>query len=390
MNPRVPTIFVIVVFLGLLACPPLLQVVIEARRGDWPSALRVFRQRPTPENLRGYEKMLQDTSVTARTLRPKMQAVQFFALREPGGKALLGPNGWLFYEPGVSCLTQRARPSDSTAADAVAAASHFRDELAARGIHLIVMPVPNKESIYPDQLVRGAAPPVQPLWRESRSFLAGCRVADVEVVDLFALYAAARSTSDTLLYLEQDSHWTPAGMKMAASAVAARLLERDYVTKGNIPYYAHPAPIEEIGDLVLMSRSPEIEACVPPQAIAAEQVVRSDTGATFASDPSPEVLVLGDSFLRIYERDAPGGAGFVAHLALALARPVAGIISDGGASTLVRQDLYRRPKLLARAKVVVWEFTERDLRLGTEGWQNVPLPPVNVESRASARLEKTK
>jgi len=102
------------------------------------------------------------------------------------------------------------------------------------------------------------------------------------------------------------------------------------------------------------------------------------------------VLVLGDSFLRIYERDAPGGAGFVPHLARQLGRPVAGIINDGGASTLVRQELFRRPRLLARAKVVVWEFVERDIRLGTEGWQNVPLPPVNATSQPSARLEKTR
>ena len=27
-----------------------------------------------------------------------------------------------------------------------------------------------------------------------------------------------------------------------------------------------------------------------------------------------KVLVLGDSFLRVYERDDPGAAGFIAHL----------------------------------------------------------------------------
>ena len=65
----------------------------------------------------------------------------------------------------------------------------------------------------------------------------------------------------------------------------------------------------------------------------------------------------------------------VAHLAFHLGRPLASIINDGGASTLVRQELFRRPQLLAHTKVVVWEFVERDLRLGTEGWQIVPLPP---------------
>jgi len=41
----------------------------------------------------------------------------------------------------------------------------------------------------------------------------------------------------------------------------------------------------------------------------------------------------------------------------------------------VRQQLYRRPELLANKKVVIWQFVERDIRDGAEGWQNVPLPP---------------
>src|SRR5262249_14157564 len=138
---------------------------------------------------------------------------------------------------------------------------------------------------------------------------------------------------------------------------------------------ARPAPVEEHGDLVRMIRSPAIERSLPPESIAARQVVRRDGDAPFRDDRSPEILVLGDSFLRIFERDAPGSAGFVAHVARLTGRRVGSIISDGGASTLVRQSLFRRPQLLARARVVVWEFVERDIRLGTEGWQVVPLPP---------------
>src|SRR5215471_16000325 len=92
---------------------------------------------------------------------------------------------------------------------------------------------------------------------------------------------------------------------------------------GTISYDARPSPVQELGDIVRMIRSPQIEARVPPQSIATSQVVRRETSALFTDDPSPEVLVLGDSFLRIYERDAPGSAGFVAHLARELGRPVA-------------------------------------------------------------------
>jgi hypothetical protein len=40
----------------------------------------------------------------------------------------------------------------------------------------------------------------------------------------------------------------------------------------------------------------------------------------------------------------------------------------------VRQQLSRRPGLLQGKKLVIWEFVERDIRFGTDGWKCVPLP----------------
>ena len=379
MNTSAPNRFLIVVFLAMLVSPPLVQTVVEARRGEWPRALQVFAQHPSPENLRAYDKSLEDASVTARALRPWMQAAQFLALREAGEKALVGRDGWFFYQPGVGFLTQRAQPRDSTPRDALAAVVRFRDDLAARGIRLIVMPAPNKESVYPEKLTCFAVPPARVIGKETRAFLAQCEDAGVEVVDLFAFYRDARQTSAVPLYLAQDSHWSPAGMELAAAAVADRILARGWLNRGPVSYNRRPAPVQRLGDLSRMSRSPEIEKRTTPEPIACTQVIRRDTAALYTDDPASDVLVLGDSFLRIYQQDEPGHAGFVAHLALALGRPIASIINDGGASTLVRQELFRRPQLLAHTKVVVWEFVERDLRLGTEGWQiitlGVPMPP---------------
>jgi hypothetical protein len=384
MNARSSKWFVIAVFVALLTGPPIVQAIVEARRGDRPAVLAVFSRLPTPSNLRAYEDSLQDASVTARSLRPLVQAAQFFLLRDAGEKAIVGRGGWLFYGPGLGFITQRPRPGDSTVEGALAAVRAFRDALDARGIRLIVMPAPNKESVYPDRLsARAPAPDGRPIGAETRAFLAECRAAGIEVVDLFALYSEARRRADTPLYLEQDSHWTPEGLDIAARAVAARILDRGWLRPGPSRYDDRPARIQEHGDLVRMIRSPWIEEYVPPQSIAAEQVVRRADGALFRDDRSPEVLVLGDSFQRIFERDPPGGAGFVAHLARLTGRRVGGVISDGGASTLVRQGLFRRPQLLTHARVVVWEFVERDLRLGTEGWQIVPLPPKEATSQTS-------
>lgn len=84
-----------------------------------------------------------------------------------------------------------------------------------------------------------------------------------------------------------------------------------------------------------------------------------------------KILILGDSFSRIYQTDSPVNAGWIAHFAKEMGRPVASIVSDGGASTLVREKLARKAGVLKGKKLLIWEFVERDLRFGAEGWKEV-------------------
>jgi hypothetical protein len=86
------------------------------------------------------------------------------------------------------------------------------------------------------------------------------------------------------------------------------------------------------------------------------------------------VLWLGDSYSRIYQTDAPKSAGVISQVALRIGQPLASIVNDGGASTVVRRQLQRKAGLLANAKVVVWTFVERDIRFGDGGWALEPLP----------------
>jgi hypothetical protein len=87
-----------------------------------------------------------------------------------------------------------------------------------------------------------------------------------------------------------------------------------------------------------------------------------------------EVLLIGDSFCRIFEEGSAVGAGLRSQLAVRLCRPVAMVQQDGGGATLVRQELVRRPEWLQGVKVVVWEFAERDLTSVDAEWAEVELP----------------
>ncbi|MFO1497752.1 MAG: hypothetical protein U1G07_05050 [Verrucomicrobiota bacterium] len=393
MQRITPSQLLIVIFLTMLLIPASRQTIREARQGGVPRVFEVFRQRPTPQNLRAFEKALQDESVTAGELRPWVQAAQLLLLRDAGEKALVGRDGWLFYQPGVSFLTQRPSRQDATVAQALSAVNQFRDLLAARGIRLLLLPVPNKESIYPEKLSSVARTGAPIIGRDTRQFLSGCQAARIEYIDLFDLFDRGRRLSTVPLYLVQDSHWSPAGLLLAAAAVAERVNAlspnaggEGETTAASAGFDRRPTPVQRFGDLVRMLRSPPLERRLPAERSLCSKVFHHGTERAYADMPEADVVVIGDSFLRIYERDEPGSAGFIAHLAAALGRPVASIVNDGGASTLVRQDLARRAHLLNRAKVVVWEFTERDLRLGTEGWQSVTLPPVRRERASISSL----
>ncbi len=382
---RAAELVLAVFFLVLVASGLLTQTACELRRGGGVQAMEVFHQKPTSANLRAYERNLEDASVLARALRPLFQFAQFAWLRDGGEKALIGRDGWLFYKPGFDYMVAGANRLSTATNDPVPAIVGFRDELAARGIHLLVVPAPNKESVYPDQLTRRIPAGQGVISPATQEVLARLQSAGVECVDLFRVFAEARTNAAGLrrspLYLAQDSHWSPAGLALAVEAVARRLVERGWVKPGVTDYEERPAPVERLGDVLRMLQVPRLEHCAVPQNVACVQVVRHDNAQAYQDDPNSTILVLGDSFLRIYEQDEPGSAGFIAHLAKELKQPVTSLVSDGGASTLVRQELYRRPALLKNKQVVVWEFVERDIRLGTEGWQRVPLPALASQPR---------
>jgi hypothetical protein len=220
---------------------------------------------------------------------------------------------------------------------------------------------------------------------QTRRLLDQLEQSGIEYVDLFAVFGDAKwdeSRSNRMgLYLAHDSHWSPEGARLAAGAVARRVLEQGTVKEGNHAYFERSVTVPRHGDLVEMLQAPRIERALDPELLVCRQVVQSGKETPYRDALESDVLILGDSFLRTFEHDEPGSAGFVAHLARELRHPLTSIVNDGGASTLVRQELARRPTLLKNKSLVIWEFAERDIRYGTEGWKIVPLAPSQRTSR---------
>jgi len=414
----------IVLFLLVIAAVPVGQTCLELARGERVQFLDVFRQRPTAQNLRQYEAALKEKSWFQQTLRPLVQRGLFLALHDTGAKGVLGLDRWLFYRPDLRYVVEPDRPDlgdphstwvpphdGRTQRDHVAQAIlHFRDLLAERGITLLVLPVPGKPSVYPDQLTRRHTAEPAPFASPTFELIARLRREQVEVVDLFSVFAEGRTTGANPLYLAQDTHWSPGGVRLAADTAATRLRELGLAPAPSRQFRIETVELQRWGDVLEMMQIPGLRAAFPAQTVRCEQVVDASLGPlvpTSSDRPGTyrfpgqqaTVLVLGDSFLRIYqfpeprslgERPAsttaggveevgtkrllPGSAGFVSQLARALQAPVDAIYSDGGASTDVRRKLSTNPEILEGKKVVIWEFVERDIALGREGWQDTPLP----------------
>jgi hypothetical protein len=245
--------------------------------------------------------------------------------------------------------------------------------LKARGIHLLVVPVPGKPWVYPEMLTSRSRPGDLRTRARTGAVIDGLSAEGVEVVNLFDVFARARGSRVEPLYLMRDTHWTNRGARLAAEAVASRIRALGWAPPASVDYERQALIVGRAGDLPRMLKSPLIDSLIEPEPVRCERVLRQDNAEPYQDDPASPILVLGDSFLRIYERDEPGSAGFISHLACELGLPLASIVNDGGASTLVRQELSRKPALLEGKRLVIWEFVERDVRFGLEGWQEVAL-----------------
>jgi hypothetical protein len=212
----------------------------------------------------------------------------------------------------------------------------------------------------------------------------------VESVDLFSAFAEERKNDVACgdsLYLAKDTHWRARGARAAARVVADRIKKYPWYTQGTTAYQLDSITIDRNGDVGVMTTLPSIKIhdltmsfpsektrCYQVYSVAKDDVTGETQRVLYKDDyKNAQILILGDSFSRIYQTDEPRSAGWIAHCAYELSQPVASIVNDGGASTLVRQSLARKASLLKGKKLVVWEVVERDFRFGEEGWKDVPL-----------------
>jgi hypothetical protein len=343
------------------------------------SAADIWRLLPRAADLKSAEKQLETESVVSAWLLPRVQSALTGKLRAGNEQVYLGRDAWLFYRPDVDYITgppfldpsqiRHRTHVDRVQPDPIKAIVDFRNQLAARGIDLIAMPLPMKPGIDVD---RFSAPIEENAPLQNASFLefkARLESAGVRVFDPGpALVQRKAMLGGAPLYLETDTHWRPKTMEFVAEKLASLI-----PSPGTTPersFKLDDRLINGLGDTARMLKLPESQNFYRPEMVTITEVWAGNLPWRPSKDA--DILLLGDSFSNIFSLDALGwgeSAGFAEHLSRALhGRPLDCILRNSDASFATREilsrDLARGRDRLAGKKLVVWEFATRELAFG--------------------------
>jgi SGNH hydrolase-like domain, acetyltransferase AlgX len=387
----------IALFLATIAFVPFVQFTAEMTRGRTPSLPAIFKPLPTwtkitnvrnpadvwrllprAQEIKASERIVERESVLAERLLPGMQ-LALSSLQAGNEQVYIGRNGWLFYRADVDYITappflDKARMSQRLRADAVEpdpikAVVDFRNQLASRGIDLIVIPVPGKPSIDPEYLWPDKPPRPSVTNPSMAEFEVRLSKAGVNTFDpTLDLIAHKRDNQDAPSYLQTDTHWRPETMELVAKKLSAFIRPQDGARNEKLS--VSPRDITATGDIATMLKLPPWQRLYSPQTVTIHQVTSGNE--LWSPRADADILLLGDSFANIFSLEAMGwgeSAGFAEHLSVALGgRPLDCIIrnNDGAFATreILQRELTRGRDRLAGKKLVIWEFAARELAFG--------------------------
>jgi len=334
-----------------------------------------------------YENVLEDNAILSEWIISHVGSLLIGVLRAGNEEAYCGVDGWLFYRPGIDyltgrgflepeVLTERARTGNEWQAspqpDPVKAIVRFKNQLARRGINLIVLPAPAKAMVYPEKFSKHYNKTTKVMQNPSYGeFKKKLESEGVKLFDAASVLASAKNDTDESLYLETDTHWSPAGMELVARAL------EDYITKqgilsppGSVQYERSTVTIKNIGDIATMLNLPDNLHFYQPQEVCIQQVSTGDS-TLWKPRRTADVLFLGDSFANVFSLEGMGwgkAAGLVEQLSFELQRPIDTILMNDNGSfstrSLLSRELQQGIDRLAGKKIVIYEFAVRELAVG--------------------------
>jgi alginate O-acetyltransferase complex protein AlgJ len=256
-------------------------------------------------------------------------------------------------------------------ADPIPSMVEFQELLAAKGIALLIVPIPAKATIYPEKLVPGF--PAGSVGR-SEGMVALLRKKGLKVLDVESAFLAEREAGQ--LFCQQDAHFSPRAAELIAHSVVAEL---GLTSSGGAEYTLGSAESLTIaGDQV---KGTLLEGQVAAETLSL-QAVSYQGQRGVAPDPAASVLLLGDSHTLVFSDGTDPamhctGAGVLDHLAYLIQAPVSRVGAKASGLVQARKQLFydfgQNKAFWDAKKAVVWMFSTREFTQTTSPYRPIPI-----------------
>jgi hypothetical protein len=197
-----------------------------------------------------------------------------------------GADNWLFYR---NSLLSIVIPWPGQNAERIIA---FRDTLQSHGIEFIMVPVPNKEFVYPEKI----CPHVPHVVCKQRDRLfKRLQENGVHVVDLLPLFLAQKTIGEPL-YDALDAHWMDRAIRLGAKSIADTIRSLRPFQSDTMRFVTRDTIENHCADLVrLRSQQTDCDTTYPVQ----RSSVRTFGGSPLENDPDSKILIFGDSHINM-------------------------------------------------------------------------------------------
>lgn len=259
------------------------------------------------------------TNMAAATLRSGMQWLLTHALGEGNLAIHFGREGWLFDQRDIERLVHAKRDETSLQAGLIKLAADLKAQDAA----LLVVAVPSRAALYPEQIRSGNyVAPVRLAGETAK--LEELHAAGIDVMDMTDALWEFRDRN--LVFFGQDSHWTPDAMKAVALAVNKRVREK-------FPRLVSTETPIINATILEHSDSGDLAGQLDP--LHADHLLGHEEASLMAiqgiePDAKSPVVLHGGELIRVFDEPQlsfggggkPPLAGFSTHLGMLLGKPV--------------------------------------------------------------------
>ncbi len=259
------------------------------------------------------------TNMAAATVRSGMQWLLTHALGEGNLAVHLGREGWLFDQREIDRLVHAKRDEASLQARLIKLAA----DLKAQDASLIVVAIPSRAALYPEQIRSGnyLSPVRLP---EETAKLEELQAAGIDVMDTTDALWEFRDRN--MVFFAQDSHWTPDAMKAVALAVNKRVREKfPRLVSSETP----------IINATILEHTDSGDLADQLDPLHADNLLGHEEASLMAikgiePDAKSPVVLHGGELIRVFDEAGlsfggggkPPLAGFSTHLGMLLGKPI--------------------------------------------------------------------